>query len=414
MVAMTDRIGWGILGAGHIAGVFAADLALLPDEAELVAVGSRSKPKADEFAREYGFARGYGSYAELVADDDVDVVYIASVHSDHFESARLCLEAGKAVLIEKPLTVSEPRAAVMVSWARDRGLFLMEALWTRTNPLIRQAAELVAAGEIGDVKHINATFGFAFDGPDDHRLLDPDQAGGGVLDLGVYPVHLVDLFLGEPDQVIGYGNLAGTGVDSHAAALLAYHARDGRPAATATVACSLEANLPTRLEIFGSDGQVIIDEFIRPPEVAIRRGTDRDAKPEILINQWPGGGYGYQAQEVMRCLRTGETSSPMVPWESTLSSARTLDRWIAGIEVAQTPPRSPRQPAGLIPPIAPVPNEPEPTATETGIEAEQSAPTPAEPETVDTGPVEIETVETESAETGSAETESVEARSTES
>lgn len=367
MVVMTDRIGWGILGAGHIAGVFAADLALLPDEADLVAIGSRSQAKADEFAAEYGFARSYGSYADLVADDDVDVVYIASVHSDHFESALLCLDAGKAVLIEKPITVSEPRASVLISRARERGLFLMEAMWTRTNPLIRQAAELVAGGEIGDVKHITATFGFAFDGPDDHRLLDPAQAGGGVLDLGVYPVHLVDLFLGEPDRVIGYGNLTGTGVDSHAAALLGYDPRDGRPAATASLVCSLEANLPTRLEIFGSNGQMIIDEFIRPPEVAIRRGTDRDAKPEILLHQWPGGGYGYQAQEVMRCLRAGELSSPMVPWESTLASMRTLDRWIAGVEIAQRQPRSAQQRSPQEQPSEAQPAEAEstPTAPET-------------------------------------------------
>lgn len=335
MVAMTDRIGWGILGAGHIAGVFAADLALLPDEAELVAVGSRSKAKAEEFARQHGFARSYGSYAELVADPDVDVVYVASVHSDHFESTRLCLEAGKSVLIEKPITVSEPRAKILIAWARERGLFLMEALWTRTNPLIRQAVDLVAAGEIGQIKHISATFGFAFDGPESHRLLDPEQAGGGVLDLGVYPVHLTELFLGEPDRVVGYGNLTRLDVDTHASALLGYFPRDGRPAATASVTCSLEANLPTRLEIFGTDGQLIIDEFIRPPELALRRGTDRDAKPEILIGQWPGGGYTFQAQEVMRCLRAGEQFSPMVPWESTLASMRTLDRWIAGVEVAQ-------------------------------------------------------------------------------
>lgn len=335
MVAMKDRIGWGILGAGHIAGVFAADLALLPEEAELVAVGSRSQQKADEFAGKYGFARGYGTYAELIADDAVDVIYIASVHSDHFESARMCLEAGKAVLVEKPLTVSAARANILTTWARKHGLFLMEAMWTRTNPLIRQAKEMVAGGEIGDIKHVAASFGFTFDGPESHRLLDPDQAGGGILDLGVYPVHGVELFLGEPDRVIGYGNPAATGVDTHASAVLGYEARDGLPAATASVTCSLEANLPTRLEIFGTAGQVIIDDFIRPPEIAVRRGTDPDAKPEILINEWPGGGYTYQAQEVMRCLREGELESPMVPWQSTLTCMRILDRWIAGVEVAQ-------------------------------------------------------------------------------
>src|SRR5690606_17152270 len=110
------------------------------------------------------------------------------------------------------------------------------------------------------------------------------------------------------------------------------------PADTASVSCSLEANLPTRLEVFGTQGQLVIDEFIRPPEIAVHRGVDRDVKPEILINEWPGGGYTYQAQEVMRCLRSGELSSPMVPWESTLGAMRTLDRWLAGVEVAQQQP----------------------------------------------------------------------------
>src|SRR6476661_7456421 len=152
------RIRWGILSTGHIASVLTRDLALLP---EVVAVGSRSLDKAEQFAREHQIPRAHGSYAELAADPEVDVVYVASTHNDHVGSARLCLEAGKAVLVEKPLTVSAAETEELVDLAGERGVFLMEALWSRTNPLLRQAAQLVHAGELGAIRHVTASFGFA-------------------------------------------------------------------------------------------------------------------------------------------------------------------------------------------------------------------------------------------------------------
>jgi predicted dehydrogenase len=326
------RVCWGILSTGHIASVFARDLALLPEEAELVAVGSRQRAGAEEFASRYGFRRAYGSYAELALDPDVDVVYIASVHNDHFSSAQLCLEAGKHVLVEKPLTVTAEQAAELVDLALDRDLFLMEAVWTRTNPLIRRAAQLVTSGELGAVRHVAASFGFAFEGEESHRLLDPDLAGGAILDLGVYPVHMANLFLGEPAAVLAAGAHATTGVDSHAAATLVYPATDGRPAATASVVCSLDVTLPTRLEVFCSGGTVTFDNFIRPTEMLIRRGRDREAEPEVAVTQLPGGGYTFQAQEVMRCLRAGEQESPLVPWAASVATMRTLDAWRAAVD----------------------------------------------------------------------------------
>ena len=140
------RIRWGILSTGHIASVLTRDLALLPDEAEVIAVGSRGLDKAQRFANDYEIPRAYGSYAELAADPDVDVIYVASTHNDHLASARLCLESGKAVLVEKPLTVSAAETDDLLQLARERGLFVMEALWSRTNPLYRQAAEIVRSG----------------------------------------------------------------------------------------------------------------------------------------------------------------------------------------------------------------------------------------------------------------------------
>ncbi len=332
-VIVAERTRWGVVSTGHIASVFARDLALLSDEAELAAVSSRTADKAEAFASEYGFARAFGSVEELAADPDIDVVYVASVHNDHAASARVCLEAGKAVLVEKPLTVTAADAESLIALARKRDTFLMEAVWTRTSPLIRKAVELLAAGEIGTVRHVQASFGFAFEGESSHRLLDPAQAGGAILDLGVYPVHGVDLFLGEPDGLSGSGTHGGTGVDTHAAALMSFDAREDRPAATAAVVCSRDTDLPTRLEVFGSTGSIVLENFILPAELRVVR--QRDADPEIFVTQWPGQGYTFEAQEVMRCVRNGAPESPLVPWASTLATLRTLDRWRAAISAGR-------------------------------------------------------------------------------
>lgn len=335
-VTATDsrRVGWGILSTGHIASVFARDLRLLSEEAEPVAVCSREMARARGFAADHGLARAYGSVAELAADEDVDVVYVASVHSNHYAAALSFVEAGKAVLVEKPLTVTAAEAGQLIAAARERRVFVMEAVWTRTNPLIRRAVELVRNGTIGAVRHVGASFGFAFGGAPNHRLLDPQQAGGAVLDLGVYPVHGVDLFLGEPSGLAGFGSLGSTGVDTHAAALLRFAATPDRAAATATVACSLETDLPTRLEVFGREGRLVFDSFIRPEELLVFRGHDPRTEPERLITQIPGAGYTFEAQEVMRCLRAGAVESPLVPWESTLGAMRTLDRWRAAVSAS--------------------------------------------------------------------------------
>jgi predicted dehydrogenase len=341
---VTDLVGWGILATGHIASVFARDLALLPNEARLVAVGSRSLEKAMAFAADHGIPRAYDSYAELAGDPDVDVVYLASTHHDHFLSAKLCLEAGKSVLVEKPLTTSPADTEDLINLAKHRSLFLMEAMWTRTNPLLRKAVELAASGDLGDIRHVGADFGFAFRGSSTHRLLDPALAGGAILDAGVYPVHAVNLFLGEPADLFAVGSHAATGVDSHAAALLSYPASDDRPAATATVVCSLEADLPTSLQVYGSSGRIMINDFfIRPREMLVYRGHHRDVAPEVMVTQWPGGGYTFQAQEVMRCLRTGEVESPMVPWRDSLAVSRTLALWQAAVGDAEEREALPQQ-----------------------------------------------------------------------
>lgn len=329
------RIGWGVVSTGNIARSFSGDLALLEDEAALIAVSSRNAERAQSFAAEYGFSRSYGSVAELAADPVVDVVYIGSVHHDHLPAARICLEAGKSALVEKPLTTSAADTAELISIAERTGGFLMEAMWTRIHPLIRRAAEVVAAGEIGDIRHVSAGFGFNFDGPDDHRLLDPVQAGGVIWDCGVYPVHAVNLFLGEPAGVLASVSPARTGVDGHAAALLTFPARGTRPPATAAVLATMEVELPSALEVFGSAGRIMItDFFLRPETMIIYRDG---AELEACDASWPGEGYCFEIREVERCLRAGEQESALVPWADTLAVARTLDAWRAALNPAPKP-----------------------------------------------------------------------------
>lgn len=325
----TTRIRWGILSTGHMAEVLTEDLQLL-DDAEVVAVASRDAERASRFAERYGIARSHGSYAALATDPEVDAVYVATPHPDHLESATRCLEAGKAVLCEKPLTVTPDEAERLVGRARDLERFCMEALWARTNPLLRRASRLVADGAIGPVRQVHAALGFHADVADDHRLLDADLAGGAVLDMGVYPVHMADLFLGEPDEVLAVGeHHPRTTVDTMASAILVHEGTDGRPPAHALVHTSLLSGPTNRLEVVGERGRLVTERFLNCRELVLQRDGE---EPEVFTVDPPGHGYTYQAEEVHRCLREGLTESPLVPLGTTLQCMRTLDRWRTAIE----------------------------------------------------------------------------------
>lgn len=197
---MSGIVRWGVLATGGIAAAFTAELQAMPD-AEVVAVASRTEASAKAFADRFGIARAYGNWASLAADEDVDVVYVATPHSAHRAVAGLCLEAGKAVLCEKPFTLNVREAEELVSLARECELFLMEAMWMYCNPLVRRLAALVGDGAIGEVRTVQADFGLAGPFAPDHRLRDPALGGGALLDLGVYPVSFAQLLLGEPDRV---------------------------------------------------------------------------------------------------------------------------------------------------------------------------------------------------------------------
>jgi predicted dehydrogenase len=313
-----DTVRWGILATGGIAATFAEDLKLLPG-AELVAVGSRSDASARRFAERFGVPRAYGSWAEFAADPDIDVVYVATPHSAHHAATKLLLQAGKHVLCEKPFTLDSADSAEPVALARERGLFLMEAMWTYCLPAVRRVAELVRDGAIGEVRTVQADFGIVGPPEPTHRLRDPGAGGGALLDLGVYPVSLAHLLLGTPDDIVAWAKLTPEGVDETTGMVFGYDS-----GAVATLNCSIAADSPVTASISGTKGRIDLPNgFFHAKSFTLHRpGGD----PEEFEFPSPGGmGYHYEAAEVMRCLRTGETESPLVPHDSTLAVMATLD-----------------------------------------------------------------------------------------
>ncbi|MEU3301026.1 Gfo/Idh/MocA family oxidoreductase [Streptomyces sp. NPDC006678] len=315
---MADTVRWGVLATGGIAASFTAALKTMPD-AEVVAVASRTETSARAFAERFGIPKAYGDWDMLAADEDVDVVYVATPHSAHRAAAGLCLEAGKAVLCEKAFTLNTAEAAELVALARSRGLFLMEAMWMYCNPVVGRLAELVRDGAIGEVRTVQADFGLAGPFTADHRLRDPELGGGALLDLGVYPVSFAQLLLGEPDHVQAHALLSDEGVDLNTGMLLGW----SDPGASALLSCSVVADTPMTAAVTGSAGRIELPRGFFFPERFVLHRDGRD--PEEYAPGNDRQSLRYEAAEVMRCLRAGETESPLVPLDGSLAVMRTLD-----------------------------------------------------------------------------------------
>jgi predicted dehydrogenase len=315
---MTEKtVRWGIVGLGGIAAAFAKDLPLVPG-AELAAVGSRTAATAAAFAERHGFARAHGSYAELAADPEVDVVYVATPHAQHLDAALACIEGGKAVLVEKPVTVDLASAAALVQAARTRGVFLMEAMWMRLNPAIRKLAELIEEGTIGWVSAIHADFGLQGPFEPEHRLRNPKLGGGALLDLGVYPVNLAHLIMGTPTSVQAWAHLTPEGVDENTGVLLGWQA-----GAVAALTCSINGNSRNGATITGTDGRIEVPpDFLAPREFTLTRPGKA---PETFQFPFEGTGYHFEAAEVQRCVLAGELESPFMPHATTLEIMGLLD-----------------------------------------------------------------------------------------
>lgn len=306
---------WGILATGKIAATFAADLALV-DGAVLAAVGSRTLESARAFAESFGAARAYGSYAELAADPDVDVIYVATPHGRHLEDVMTCFEAGKAVLCEKALTLNAADTATLIEEARHRGLFFAEAMWMRCNPNMRKIQDMVAAGSCGTVGQVRAELGFVAS-PDSARMWDPALGASALLDLGIYPLTFANLILGEPTHIAAAGIRSDGGFDVSGGATLTYTS-----GAIASIAWTQMAWSDNRAAISGDGGRIEIPpRFHQNTGFSYARNVELDEFAEPVIGQ----GYAHEIIEVNECLRAGRTESALLPLDATLEIMKQID-----------------------------------------------------------------------------------------
>jgi dihydrodiol dehydrogenase / D-xylose 1-dehydrogenase (NADP) len=313
---MADRIRWGILGAGYIANAFATGLQALSD-AELVAVGSREAEKAEAFGAKYHIPHRHTGYDALVDDPDVDAIYVSTPHPFHHPHTVLALQAGKAVLCEKPFAMNEDEASDMIALARLHKLFLMEAMWTRFLPVMVKIRELIAGGAIGEPRMVTADFGFRTDFNPQGRLFAPELGGGALLDVGIYPISLAFMLFGKPAHIASQADLGQTGVDEQSAVLFRY---DGGQ--LALLSSATRTNTPQEAVIAGTEGSI----RIHSPWWNGRKFTlTKNGEDEVFAPPTEGNGYNYEAAEVGHCLRAGKLESDVLPLEESRVIMETLD-----------------------------------------------------------------------------------------
>ena len=314
---MSKTIKWGIMGPGGIARQFTNEL-VTSKNATVHAVGSRSADRAKAFADSFEIPKAYGSYAELVADPDVDIVYIATPHPQHRENALMCIEAGKAVLCEKPFTVNARETAEIVAAARAKGVFVMEAMWTRYLPTIRKVRSWIDSGAIGEVKMLNVAFGFSAPWDPEWRLLNKELGGGAILDAGIYTTSFASfVFAAQPARIESASRIGTTGVDEWFSALLDYG--DDR---MATIANAIRLPIRTEAVIYGTEGRIEIPSFLSAKSATMHHV---DNTRVTFADERPGRGMIHEAEEATRCVREGLLESPTMPLDETLAIMKTLD-----------------------------------------------------------------------------------------
>jgi dihydrodiol dehydrogenase / D-xylose 1-dehydrogenase (NADP) len=315
---MNKKIKWGILGTGAIANLFAEGLKALKN-AELIAVGSRSKDSAESFGNKFNIERRYASYVALAGDPDIDAVYISTPHPFHKSNTLLCLKNKKAVLCEKPFAMNSNEATEMINYAEKNGLFLMEGMWMYFFPAIEKVKELIKENAIGKIHLLDSKFCFKVNYDPKHRLFNPDLGGGTLLDIGVYNIALAYMIFNRPpDSIVSTAHIGNTKVDEQASLIFNYNDE-----ALAELTSSFRFDLPCDAEICGSEGWIrILPDFWAPDVIQLKQNNKniREYKFKRL-----GNGYSYEAEEVMRCLFEGKTESNVMPHNRTLEIMNTMD-----------------------------------------------------------------------------------------
>jgi predicted dehydrogenase len=308
---------WGILGTGKIAKRFMQAAFYVPD-AQVVAVGSREQHTADQFGAQFGVPKRYGSYDALIGDPEVEIVYVATPHTLHAENTLAALQASKHVLCEKPFTVNAPQAEQVIQAARAAGKFVMDGMWTRCFPVVREVIRRIQAGELGEIRYLQADFGFRPEFNPTSRLFAPELGGGALLDVGVYPVALAFLVLGAPKQIVSHATLGATGVDELCSMLLLYE-----NGAQAVLSASLQVEMPKQANICGLQARIHMPApWWKPSEAYLIRN---DGATEHLLYPYEGDGLQFEIRHVHDCLRHGLTESPWMPLDETLAIMRVLD-----------------------------------------------------------------------------------------
>ncbi len=314
---MTARFRWGILGPGNIAAKFAAGVAALDDQ-EVIAVGSRTQASADRFADRFDILRRHVGYEALAADPNVDAIYVATPHSFHHEHTLLALRHGKHVLCEKPFAINAAQAQEMVDEARRQQLFLMEAMWSRFLPIIVEARRLIAEGAIGKVQMIQADFGFRASFNPASRLFDPALGGGALLDVGVYPISLATMVLGQPDRIAAIAALGATGIDENTGILFGFPSGE-----VALLSTSVRATTPQEAVIIGDNGTIRLHSPWWVGDTLTLHPAGEE--PQVIRRPYLANGYSHEAIEVASCVRAGKLESETMSLDESVRIMAIMD-----------------------------------------------------------------------------------------
>jgi predicted dehydrogenase len=308
---------YGIIGPGRIATSYCKAIQRC-ERVKVHGIASRDAKRASEFAAQFNAPKTYSSYEAIAQDPDIDVIYIATPHSFHAEQTLICLRNKKPVVCEKPLTLNYDTAKVLVDTARANNTFLLEGMWSRFNPAVQMAKELIEAGTIGEVRHMTADFGFRKEYDAKSRLYDLALGGGSILDVGVYPLFLALFILGKPDEIKTVAHLAPTGADASCGFTLSY-----KYGATAQLFSSMIVETRKDAEICGTKGSIVIQT---PWYKSMGLIISKDGEPDERVPlPYPGNGFEFQIDEVTRCLDGGQIESALMNHDFTLLKAQISD-----------------------------------------------------------------------------------------